>query len=40
MYSDRILVFKDGSVIEDDSFNNLRLNNSSEFNELWYKQSN
>lgn len=40
VYSDRILVFKDGSVIEDDSFNNLRLNKSSEFNELWYKQSN
>lgn len=39
MYSDRVLVFKEGHIIEDDSFNSLRINDSSYFNELWYKQS-
>lgn len=39
-YSDRILVFKDGLLVEDDSFNKLHSDKKSFFNKLWYKQSN
>lgn len=35
--SDRILVFHNGALIEDNSFNNLKSNTNSKFNELWNK---
>ena len=40
IYSDRILVFNNGNIFEDDSFDNLRMKRNSLFNELWQKQSN
>ena len=34
IYSDRILVFNNGNIFEDDSFDNLRMKRNSLFNEL------
>ena len=39
IYSDRIVVFKDGSIVEDNSFELLRSSPNSLFNELWNKQT-
>ncbi len=39
IYADRILVFKNGNIVENESFDNLRANENSEFNKLWHEQS-